>query len=191
MPSELGNQMERSSGGAQAGGQMQEGMPSRLIVITFEDEAHAESLYEKLKELDKKKILNLEDAVFVTKGDDGKYKVDEKKHHEKRSGTTKGAVFGTLIGWMLGGPVLGLAGGAIVGRVIGKRMDLGIDQGTIDTISEHLDNGLTALFISGSAVQTAPVIEAFKGANGNIIEATIEADIQEKLQRALDADSEA
>lgn len=186
MPSELGNQMERSSGGAQSGGQIQTGLPSRLVVITFEDEAHAESLYEKLLELDKKKILNLEDAVFVNKGDDGKYKIHEKTHNEKRSGMVKGAAFGVLIGWMLGGPVLGLAGGAIVGRMIGKRTDLGIDEGTIKTISEHLDNGLTALFISGSAIQTAPVLDAFKGAKGHIIETTVEPDVQAKLQKALD-----
>jgi uncharacterized membrane protein len=191
MPSELGNQSVRSSGGSQAGTRFDEEKISRLVVLTFEDPAQAKDLYESLKELDKKKILNLEDAVFVTKGDDGKYKVDEKMHHEKRSGTAKGAVLGTLIGWMLGGPVLGLAGGAIVGRLIGKRMDLGIDEGTIKSISDDLDNGATALFLSGSANQTPPVIEAFKGSKGKIIETTIEADALKKLQRALDAESEA
>ena len=188
MPSELGNQMERSSGGSQMSGRMTDGLPSRLVVLTFADAAQAESLYENLKELDKKKILNLEDAVFVTKGEDGKYKVDEKVHNEKRSGTAKGAVFGALIGWMLGGPVLGLAGGAIVGRMIGKKMDLGIDKGTIESISADLENGHTALFLSGSANQTAPVIEAFKGSGGKIVETTIDEDMQAKLQRALEAD---
>ncbi len=189
MPSEIGNQSVRGSGGAGVGGRMTEGLPSRLIVLTFEEAAQAESLYEKLKELDKKKILNLEDAVFVVKGDDGSYKVDEKMHNEKRSGTAKGAVFGTLIGWMLGGPVLGLAGGAIVGRMIGKRVDLGIDKGTIESISNALDSGHTALFLSGSANQAAPVLEAFKGARGKLIETTIDPDVQAKLQRALEADA--
>ena len=191
MPSEIGNQSVRGSGGASPSGHFEEGKISRLVVLTFEDAGQAESLYESLKELDKKKILNLEDAVFVSKGDDGKYKIDEKMHHEKRSGTTKGAVLGVLIGWMLGGPVLGLAGGAIVGRMIGKRMDLGIDKGTIESISNDLENGHTALFISGSANQTTPVIEAFKGSHGKIIETTVTADVQVKLQRALDADNEA
>lgn len=190
MPSELGNQMERSSGGAQSGGQLQEGLPSRLIVLAFDDDAHAESLYEKLKELDKKKIVQLDDAVFVNKGDDGKYKIHEKMHNEKRSGTAKGAVLGTLIGWMLGGPVLGLAGGAIVGRMIGKRMDLGIDKGTIESISNHLDAGKTALFISGSAKNTAQVIDAFKGSGGQLIETTIDANVQAKLQKALDSEAD-
>lgn len=187
MPSELGNQMERSSGGAQSGGHIEEGLPNRLIVLAFEDDAHAESLYEKLKELNKKKIIHLDDAVFVNKGDDGKYKIHEKMHHEKRSGTAKGAVLGTLIGWMLGGPVLGLAGGAIVGRLIGKKMDLGIDKGTIESISNHLDAGKTALFISGSARNTAQVMDAFKGSGGQLIETTIDEDVQAKLQQALDS----
>ena len=191
MPSEIGNQAERASGGSYTGGHLEGGLPNRLIVLTFEDEAHAESLYEKLKELKKKKILNLDDAVFVNKGEDGKYKIHEKMHHEKRSGTAKGAVFGVLIGWMLGGPVLGLAGGAIVGRMIGKRVDMGIDKGTIESISNHLDAGKTALFLSGSANNAAAVIDAFKGSGGTMIETTIDEDMQKKLQRALDSEPEA
>lgn len=190
MPSELGNQMERSSGGSQMSGRMSEGLPSRLIVLAFEDDAHAESLYEKLKELDKKKIVQLDDAVFVNKGEDGKYKIHEKMHNEKRSGTAKGAVLGTLIGWMLGGPVLGLAGGAIVGRMIGKKMDLGIDKGTIESISSHLDAGKTALFISGSASNASAVIDVFKGSGGTMIETTIDEDMQAKLQHALDSEAD-
>ena len=39
MPSELGNQMERSSGGSQMSGRMTDGLPSRLVVLTFADAA--------------------------------------------------------------------------------------------------------------------------------------------------------
>ncbi len=187
MPSELTNQSVRSSGGAAPGGHLEEGAISRLVVLTFEDASQAEGLYEELKELDKKEILNLEDAVFVTKDENGEYKVDEKIHHEKRSGTAKGAVIGVLLGWMLGGPILGLAGGAIVGRVIGKRMDLGIDKNTIDNIAADLEKGHTALFILGSANEVAPVLDVFNNYHGKIVETTLEPDVQEKLQKALDS----
>lgn len=190
MPSEIGNQMERSSGGAATGGHFTEGMPSQLVVVTFADAAQAKGLYEALHELDKKKVVNLEDAVFVTKNDEGKYEIDEKVHNEKRSGTVKGAVLGTLVGWMLGGPVLGLAGGAIVGRLIGKKMDLGIDKGTIKAIADDLENGHTALFIFGSTTHRPTVIDTFKGFNGKIVSTTIDADAQAKLQKALDEQSE-
>lgn len=191
MPSEIGNQSVRGSGGASpAGAGVQEGLPSQLIVVTFADAAQAESLYEELAKLDKQKVVNLEDAVFVTKGEDGKFKVDEKVHNEKRSGTGKGAVFGLLIGTMLGGPVLGMAGGAIVGRLIGKRMDLGVDEGTIHSIANDLEQGQTALFILGSTKHRPTVINAFKQFDGKIVQSTLDTDVQKQLQAALDSTSE-
>ena len=191
MPSELGNQSVRSSGGADVGAHFEDGAISQLVVVTFDDASQAEGLYEALVDLEKKKILNLEDSVFVTKDASGEFKIDEKVHHEKRSGTTKGAILGVLIGWMLGGPVLGLAGGAIVGRMIGKRLDLGVDAGTIKSIADDLEQGQTAVFILGSAKHRSPVIEAFQQFNGKIVQTTLDEDVQKKLQRALDSEAAA
>jgi len=188
MPGEFSNQVGRAGGGSAVGAQLEAEAISRLVVITFADASQAEGLYEELVALDKQKAVNLEDAVFVSKNAEGKLAVDERIHHEKRSGTVKGAVLGTFIGWMLGGPVLGLAGGAIVGRMIGKRMDLGIDQGTIQSVSDALEQGHTALFILGSAKHAPSVVNAFKKFNGTIIETTVEPDTRARLQQALDAE---
>ncbi|HRQ40298.1 MAG TPA: DUF1269 domain-containing protein [Chloroflexota bacterium] len=190
MPSELSNQTGRAGSATGVGAQMQEGAISRLIVVTFADSAQAEGLYEALVALDKQKVVNLEDAVFVSRNAEGKLAVDERVHNEKRSGTVKGAVLGTLIGFMLGGPVLGLAGGAVVGRLIGKRMDLGIDEGTIQSVSAAVDEGQTALFIMGSARHAPSVVEAFRKFHGTIIETTVEPDARARLQRALDEENE-
>ena len=187
MPGELTNQSIPSVGAGAPGAQMIEMDINKLIVVTFEDSSQAEGLYEALVELDKQKIVNISDAVFVSKNEDGALAVDEKVHHEKRTGTAKGAAVGGLIGFILGGPVLGLAGGAVAGRLIGKKMDLGIDDGTIESISKDIANGHTALFLFGSAKHRLPVIEAFKKFNGKIIEATVEEDVREKLQKALDS----
>ncbi len=191
MPSELGNQSVRGSGGAAPVPGVPIEAAGQLIVVTFADAAQAEGLYEELSSLDKKDVVKLEDAVFVAKGEDGKFKVDEKVHHEKRTGMGKGAVLGLLIGWMLGGPVLGLAGGAVVGRMVGKRMDLGIDEGTIKSIAADLQQGQTALFILGSARHRPTVIEAFKQFDGKIVQSTLDEDVQKQLQAALDSASAA
>lgn len=189
MPSEIGNQAARSAGGASTGSQLTERLPSQLVVITFEDMEQAQGLYDALKDLDDKKVVNLEDAVFVTKNEAGELSVNEKVHSEKRSGAVKGAVLGTLIGWMLGGPILGLAGGAIVGRMIGKKVDLGVDKGTIQSVANDLDNGHTALFILGSTTHRPTVIDAFKQFSGKIVATTIDTEAQERLQKALDEES--
>ena len=167
----------------------EKGKESQLIVVTFEDAAQAEGLYEELVKLNKQKIINLKDAIFVTKNEDGEYKIDEKMHHEKRSGTLGGAFTGALVGLVLGGPILGLAGGAIVGRLIGKKMDLGVDEGTVESIAADLENGHTALFIYGNAQHSGTVVEAFKKFHGKIVSATVDTDMQEQLQKALDAES--
>ncbi len=191
MPSELSNQIGRAGSATGVGAQLDVEAISRLVVITFTDPAQAEGLYGALVELDKQKAVNLADAVFVSKNAEGKVQVDERMHNEKRGGTVKGAVLGTLIGLMLGGPVLGLAGGALVGRMIGKRMDFGIDQGTINSVSTALEEGQTALFILGSARHAPSVVEAFKKFNGTIIETSVDPEARERLQRALDAENEA
>jgi uncharacterized membrane protein len=190
MPSELTNQTARSTGLTAPTMPMEDGPVSQIIVVTFADESQAEGLYEALKELDKKKVVKLEDAIFVTKNEEGKPTVHEKMHHEKRSGTAKGAVLGAMVGVMLGGPVLGLAGGAIVGRIIGKRMDLGIDKGTIQSVTNDLEQGHTALFIMGYAKNTTAVVNAFSQFNGKIVSATIDTDARERLEKALEENAE-
>jgi uncharacterized membrane protein len=188
MPSELTNQTARSSGVSAPEMPMGDKAVSQIIVVTFADESQAEGLYEALKELNKKKVIKLEDAVFVTKNEEGKPSVHEKMHHEKRSGTAKGAILGAMVGIMLGGPVLGLAGGAIAGRIIGKHMDLGIDKGTIQSVTNDLEQGHTALFIMGYTNNTKAVVNAFSQFNGKIVSSTVDPDAQERLEKALQED---
>jgi len=191
MPSELSNYSVQSSGGAAPSSWVGEVEGSgQLVVVTFEDASQAESLYAELKELNKQKVIYLEDAVFVSKNEDGKLKVDETVHHEKRTGMVKGAALGTFIGWMLGGPILGLAGGAVVGRLIGKRVDLGVDKGTIQDVADDLEQGHTALFIVGTARHAPTVIDVFKKYNGKIVQTTIDDKTKARLQNALDEDNE-
>lgn len=190
MPSELSNYSVRSSGGAAPSSWTGDVEGSgQLVVVTFEDASQAESLYADLEGLAKQKAIYLEDAVFVTKDEDGKYKVDEKVHHEKRTGMLKGAALGTLIGWMLGGPILGLAGGAVVGRLIGKRTDLGVDKGTIKDVTDAMEKGHTALFIIGSARHAPTVIDVFKKYNGKIVQTTVDDATKARLQKALDEEN--
>ena len=191
MPSELSNYSSVSTGGAAPSSWVGEVEGSgQLVVVTFDDASQAESLYAELKELDKQKVIYLEDAVFVSKNEDGEFKVDEKVHHEKRTGMLKGAALGTLIGLMLGGPILGLAGGAVAGRLIGKRVDLGVDKGTIQSVADDLEQGHTALFIIGSARHAPTVIDVFKKYKGKIVQTTVDDATKARLQNALDADNE-
>lgn len=188
MPSELSNQSVRGSGGAAPGASLNAEQPSQLIVLTFAEASQAEGLYDALVDLDKQNLIDLKDAVFVSKNADGELELDEKVHKEKRTGMGKGAVLGVMVGLMLGGPILGLAGGAAVGRLVGKRMDLGIDSGTIQSIADDLEQGQTALFVMGYTKQSGVVLNTFRKFQGKIVETTLDTDVRERLQRALDAE---
>lgn len=186
MPSEIGNQSVRSAGGEGGNTFVTAEAVSQLIVVSFADEAQAEGLYTDLVALNKKGVIRLEDAIFVNKHDDGSYKIDEKFHHEKRTGMLKGAGVGVVVGLIVGGPILGLVGGAVAGRIIGNHTDLGIDEGTVKSVAEELDSGRTALFILGAAKYVPTVVETFEKYNGKIIQTTIDSEAQAKLQKALD-----
>lgn len=187
MPSEIGNQSVRSAGGEASNVFITEEAVSQLIVVSFADSAQAEGLYSDLLALNEKGVIRLEDAVFVKKDAKGKYKVDEKFHHEKRTGMLKGAGVGVVVGLIVGGPVLGLVGGAIAGRFIGKHTDLGIDDGTVKSVAEELDSGRTALFVLGATKHVPTVIETFEKYEGKVIQTTVDSDAQAKLQKALEA----
>jgi uncharacterized membrane protein len=163
--------------------------PSQLIVVTFDDEDQAQGLHDELIKLDKQKIIQLKDTVFVIKNEDGELEKHETAHHEKRTGTISGGVIGGVIGIVLGGPIIGLAGGSVIGRWIGKKMDLGVDEGTIQSISDDLNEGQIALFILGSAEHAATIIETFRHYHGTIVSTTLDTEMHDRLQKALDADN--
>ena len=84
MPSELSNQAVRGSGGAAPGAGLNAEQPSQLIVLTFAEASQAEGLYDAWVDLDKQKLIDLKDAVFVSKNADGELELVEKVHKEKR-----------------------------------------------------------------------------------------------------------
>ncbi len=161
----------------------------QLVVVLFDDTTQAEEMNKALEGLVESKVLHLSDVVIVSRNAEGELEVNQTVHNEKRSGTTKGAVFGTIIGVIVGGPVLGLAGGAAIGRWIGKHTDLGIDNATIESISNALNNGQSALFAMGSAKMPGPVKEVFSKFDGTIVQTTLDTEATEQLQKALDSDS--
>lgn len=183
------NQSVRASATSLSGADLVAGNPSYLVVVTFKDEAQAQGLYKALVELDKQKVVDLQDAVFVTGDDHGDFKISELVHQEKRKGTRRGAFLGVLAGLVVGGPILGLAGGSIIGRMIGKRMDLGIDSGTIESITQDLERGHSALFILGYSDNRRVVVETFRKFQGRIVETNVASEMHEALQRALESES--
>src|SRR5215472_16276117 len=97
---------------------------STLVAVVFEDESTAFEMRAALAKMQKQYLLEMEDAVVVTRDQDGKVKL-----HQAVSltgvGAAGGAFWGMLIGLLFLNPLLGAAVGAGAGALSAKFKDIG------------------------------------------------------------------
>jgi len=117
-----------------------------LIVVAFEDEATGFELRAELTKLQKEYLLEMEDAVVVTKDEGGKVRL-----HQATNLTAAGAIgggfWGLLIGVLFMNPLLGIAAGAGAGALSGALTDLGVDDKFMREMGESLQPGGCEVFI--------------------------------------------
>jgi uncharacterized membrane protein len=157
---------------------------ANLAVIGFDNEQKAFELREKLAQLQKEYLIEMEDAVVVTKGADGKVKLHQTVNLTA-AGATGGAFWGLLFGILFFNPLLGAAVGAGTGALSGKLTDLGIDDRFMKEFGETFKPGSSALFVLVRKATPDKVLEALKGFGGTVLKTSLTADNEEKLRQAL------
>src|SRR6185437_1642501 len=100
---------------------------STLVAVVFNDESTAFDMRAALARMQKQYLLDMEDAVVVTRDTNGKTRL-----HQAVSltgaGAVGGAFWGMLIGLLFLNPLLGAAVGAGAGALSGKFSNIGIDN---------------------------------------------------------------
>ena len=119
---------------------------SDLIVLAFDTETGAQEMRDKLMQLQKQKIIELEDAAVVVRKQDGKVKVKQAQSLVG-AGALGGAFWGLLIGLIFMVPWLGLAAGALGGALGGSLTDTGVDDKFIKEVGDTIEPGHSALFL--------------------------------------------
>ena len=112
---------------------------SNLIVIGFNNEADAFEMRAALAKLQAQYLIEMEDAVVVTRDAKGKVQLHQAVNLTA-AGAVSGAFWGMLIGMLFLNPLLGAAMGAGFGALSGKLADLGIN----DQFMKDLGATLTA-----------------------------------------------
>jgi uncharacterized membrane protein len=160
---------------------------SDLIVVSFPDEATAFDLRAALVKLQKDYLIEMEDAVVVTKSADGKVKL-----HQAVNLTAVGAVggtfWGTLVGLIFLNPLLGAAVGAGAGAMSGALSDVGVEDRFMKEVGASLENGGAAVFVLVRKVTGDKVLaglEEFR-AKGKIVQTSLSADQEEKLKALIE-----
>lgn len=160
---------------------------STLVAVVFGDESTAFEMRAALAKMQKQYLLEMEDAVVVTRDEKGKTKL-----HQAVSLTAAGAVsggfWGMLIGLLFLNPLLGAAIGAGAGALSGKFTDIGLDDKMMKDIGNSLKPGSSALFVLLRNVTADKVLDGLKqfAGKGKVFQTSLDKDDEKTLREALE-----
>jgi len=120
---------------------------SNLVVVVFNDEVTAFEMRTALLKMQKDYLIELEDAVVVTRDAKGKTKLDQAVNLTS-AGAVGGGFWGLLIGMIFLNPLLGAAVGASAGALSGKFTDIGVNDQMMKEIGQSFKPGSSGLFVA-------------------------------------------
>lgn len=160
---------------------------STLVAVVFNDESTAFEMRAALAKMQKQYLLEMEDAVVVTRDQNGKTKL-----HQAVSltgvGAAGGAFWGMLIGLLFLNPLLGAVVGAGAGALSGKFKDIGLNDKMMKDIGDSLKPGTSALFVLIRKVTADKVLEGLKPfvGKGKVFQTSLNKDDENALREALE-----
>ena len=141
-----------------------------IIGVSFDNPLKAQEYLIAMSRLRQEGVLQLKDAVTVTKQDDGKVAVAETIDPTPGRAAISGGMWLGLLGLFVGGPVGWIAGigiGAGAGAVAAKVVDLGIPDEWVDWFKEAVEPGTSTVVVLADHVQVHALAEEarrFRGA---------------------------
>lgn len=164
---------------------------SSLIVIGFNNEADAFAMRAELAKLQTQYLIEMEDAVVVTRDAGGKPQLHQAVNLTA-SGAVGGMFWGTLLGMLFLNPLLGAAIGAGSGALSGKLSDIGINDLFMKHLGSTLTAGSSALFLLVRKSTPDKVLAALKpfAGKGTILQTSLTADKEEELRAFIEGEQE-
>jgi uncharacterized membrane protein len=160
---------------------------SNLIVIGFNNEADAFEMRAALAKLQSQYLIEIEDAVVVTRDAHGKVQL-----HQPVNLTAAGAVGGTFWGMLIGilflNPLLGAAVGAGGGALSGKLSDIGINDKFMKDLGATFTNGTSALCVlvrKSTPDKVLAALTPFAG-KGRVLQTSLTKDKENELRAFIE-----
>lgn len=159
---------------------------SNLFVVAYDDVATADQVRDKLFELSKQHLVELEDAVVVERHEDGRIKLHQAVSHTA-VGAAGGALWGGVIGLLFLAPLLGAAVGAAAGAAGGAITDTGVDDRFMKDLSQNLRPGAAALFVLVKQAAGDKVIPQIAEFGGQLVQTSLSQEQEDALRDAVAA----
>jgi uncharacterized membrane protein len=162
----------------------------RLFVLAFPDEFTAFSLRETLWKMEDDNIIDVGDAVVVTRDTHGRVRLHQSLPLAAAA-SAFGSVSGMVLGMMVLNPLFGSVAGAVVGAAAGAWADVGIDDNFMEELGETLKPGTSALFVAVRHTKPDLVLEPLKPFSGScrILQCDMPADKEPLLRRLLEGEA--
>jgi uncharacterized membrane protein len=160
---------------------------SNLIVLGFNNEADAFEMRAALARLQSQYLIEMEDAVVVTRDSQGKVKLHQPVNLTA-AGALSGTFWGSLIGLLFLNPLLGAAIGAGSGALSSALTDIGINDQFMKELGATLTPGTSALFVLVRKAAPDKVLDGLKPFIGKakVLRTSLTKDKEEELRRALE-----
>lgn len=160
--------------------------PSRLFVLVYPDHGTAETVYERIKAMDRDGRMEVADAALVTADDEGGLTVVSTHRHATRS-FARAAAGGLVVGAVLSLPVIGLA---LAGGAVGLgafKSDRGKEGEFADRVRAILRPGHTAVFVTGDpgTASADEIIAELAPFGGELAQSSLLQASEDKMRRAL------
>jgi uncharacterized membrane protein len=160
---------------------------STLLAVVFNDQSTAFEMRAALAKMQKQYLLEMEDAVVVTRDENGKTKL-----HQAVSLTGAGAVYGGFWGMLMGllflNPLLGAVVGAGAGALAARFKNIGLDNNMMKEIGDSLKPGTSALFVLLRKINPEKVLDGLKdfAGRGKVFQTNLIKDDEKALREALE-----
>lgn len=161
-----------------------------IIGVSFDNVLKAQEYLLAMGRLRQSGVLELHDAVTVTKDDEGKVNVTETIDPTPGKAAISGGMWIGLLGLFIGGPIGWAAGigiGAGAGAVAAKVIDLGIPDEWVDWFKDTVEPRTSTVIILARHVQVHALAEEAKRFQGaELLYTTLPDDAIDELDAAFE-----
>lgn len=157
---------------------------SDLIVIVYPSEEKAEEVRNRLFQLQKEYLIQINDAVIATRNEAGRVKLNQVLN-TTAAGAVSGSFWGLLIGVLFLNPLVGAAAGAAAGALGGALTDVGIEDKFMKNLTESIQPGNAALFVLVRQMTADKVLASIKEFGGVVLKTSLDETKEQVLRDAL------
>jgi uncharacterized membrane protein len=158
-----------------------------LVIVAFPDAATAFEARAALMRLQKEYLIEMDDAVVVTRDEDGSVRLHQAVNLVA-SGALGGGFWGALIGLLFLNPLVGAAVGAGAGALAGRAADIGIDDGFLRDVGASLARGGSAVAVLIRRMTADKVLERLAPfrEKGRVVQTSLSREAEARLRAGLE-----